>query len=361
MKKVCVFCGCEPRRKNKEHILPKWLIEYTGDPNRMINLGFNWSSPSEPKFRSFPFNNFTVPACEYCNNHHSRLERRAKAAVVSLFSGTSLDGDSLSLLLDWFDKVRVGLWLADRYLNKDYCGISPKFHIRDRIGAYDRCLFVYRSTDFHDGLNFTAFGTPSFQYSPVSFSLRIKDLIFVNLSSSYLLSRRLGFPFPEKFAWAPQEYFEIDHFLPARERVMLPVLQWPFDPNCIEIYQPIFGGRLLMGDVDALDNFYNNQYVIENSLDYSKGLGKIFLNSQYERIKKVDVPFVLDIPKRYNMANLMAITSKQALDFQSRSLDIPSSSRLPKDERKRIKAQYDVAKRFNRLITEPLITGKKLS
>ena len=31
MDKFCVFCGNKPKGKNNEHIIPKWLIEFTGD------------------------------------------------------------------------------------------------------------------------------------------------------------------------------------------------------------------------------------------------------------------------------------------------------------------------------------------
>jgi hypothetical protein len=29
------FCGKNSESKTKEHIIPQWLIKYTGDPNRM--------------------------------------------------------------------------------------------------------------------------------------------------------------------------------------------------------------------------------------------------------------------------------------------------------------------------------------
>jgi hypothetical protein len=42
MDKFCVFCGEKPENKNKEHIIPKWLIELTGNPNRQANFGSVW-------------------------------------------------------------------------------------------------------------------------------------------------------------------------------------------------------------------------------------------------------------------------------------------------------------------------------
>jgi len=45
--KYCVFCGKPPSDKNKEHVLPHWLIKMTGDPNRVVNLGFSKSASKE--------------------------------------------------------------------------------------------------------------------------------------------------------------------------------------------------------------------------------------------------------------------------------------------------------------------------
>ena len=39
MNKICVFCGLQPHSKNKEHIIPQWLIKMTGEPNRQANFG----------------------------------------------------------------------------------------------------------------------------------------------------------------------------------------------------------------------------------------------------------------------------------------------------------------------------------
>ncbi len=51
MEKFCVFCGSKPESKNKEHILPQWLIKMRDDPNREIYLGRKWNSPSLEKWK----------------------------------------------------------------------------------------------------------------------------------------------------------------------------------------------------------------------------------------------------------------------------------------------------------------------
>jgi hypothetical protein len=44
MDKFCVFCGKKPQSKNREHIIPQWLIALTGDPNRDVYLVRKWAS-----------------------------------------------------------------------------------------------------------------------------------------------------------------------------------------------------------------------------------------------------------------------------------------------------------------------------
>ncbi|HDR2534145.1 TPA: hypothetical protein QCI12_004383 [Enterobacter roggenkampii] len=39
--KKCIFCGDKPENKNKEHVIPKWLIEMTGDKKRSGYFGFD--------------------------------------------------------------------------------------------------------------------------------------------------------------------------------------------------------------------------------------------------------------------------------------------------------------------------------
>jgi hypothetical protein len=42
-KRLCVFCGKTPNTKTREHVVPHWLLETTGDPNRVIPLGQNYA------------------------------------------------------------------------------------------------------------------------------------------------------------------------------------------------------------------------------------------------------------------------------------------------------------------------------
>jgi len=40
--RICVFCGNKPVNKNDEHVLPEWLIKYTGRAERSVQHGIKW-------------------------------------------------------------------------------------------------------------------------------------------------------------------------------------------------------------------------------------------------------------------------------------------------------------------------------
>ena len=80
MRKVCIFCGRAPKDKNKEHVLPQWLLKITGKPTRSVYLGRDWSS-SELTERFYSFQGFTFPACKSCNSAYSSLEHKAEVIV----------------------------------------------------------------------------------------------------------------------------------------------------------------------------------------------------------------------------------------------------------------------------------------
>jgi hypothetical protein len=70
----------------------------------------------------------------------------------SLLALAPASADDLDVLLDWFDKVRVGLWLGLMYLNGNHQNVSAQFYIADRLAGRDRLLFIYRDDEGLDGL-----------------------------------------------------------------------------------------------------------------------------------------------------------------------------------------------------------------
>lgn len=192
MAKSCIFCGKPPSLKTKEHVIPRWLLSLTGDPNRIANFGPKFDEPGE--VRQFAYDSFHFPACKRCNDYGAQLEGRAAPLISALLDDSSLNGHQLSTLLDWLDKVRVGLWLAHSMLGKNIAKVRPQFYIQDRIRLMDRALIVYRGSPTLPPLAFAGTFGPTFQYSPVAFYLRIKHVTLVNVSFNSLCAPTLGFP-----------------------------------------------------------------------------------------------------------------------------------------------------------------------
>ncbi len=110
MKKFCIFCGKPPINKNKEHLLPKWLIEMTGDLNRSGTFGPFFDNTTL-EIKEIPFNQFVLPACYKCNYEFGvKIGRRVKLILRKLLEEKLLSMNDFNLFLSWIDKIRIGFY-----------------------------------------------------------------------------------------------------------------------------------------------------------------------------------------------------------------------------------------------------------
>jgi len=191
--RFCIFCGNPPLERNKEHVLPQWLIDLTGPPKRVVNFG---SDPITGKVPRFDWSSFVFPSCRRCNDSYSTLEGKAKGLIERLLDRDPIEANDYVILLDWLDKVRVGLWLGYTYLHKNPLKILPTFHIDSRIGQKDRMLAIYTIDTQRKGLNTYGAETLCFHFQPSCFSLNINNIYILNMSWDFMCSARCGFPFP---------------------------------------------------------------------------------------------------------------------------------------------------------------------
>lgn len=192
LSKTCIFCGAKPNGKHssREHVLPMWLLELTGNPHRKVFLRDGMR----------PFSTYHFRACRACNSEAGEiLESRAKTIVERILRDEPLSARDLDYLLDWFDKIRIGLWLAELTLDGNTFNIRPKFFVNDRMRLRDRLLVIYRGENFAPGLGTVGthpLSNPLFSLMPGAFVLRINNTLFLNISAEFCLSRGFGFPYP---------------------------------------------------------------------------------------------------------------------------------------------------------------------
>lgn len=252
-RRFCVFCGQPPQEKTNEHVIPRWLIETTGDPKRPMQLG-PFVTQKE-YFKQFAFDQFRFPACNNCNQIFSILESRTKSVMESLLTRQAASDQDLDILLDWFDKVRVGLWLGyHQHLDNNLYQINPNFHIADRMASSDRALLIYRLKDVNKGIRFIGVNTPAFAHSPTCFSLVVNDFLFCNVSTDFLLARRAGIPYPEKISYKGDGSMVIPVPLqPGTQEIKYPVLGFNYNRECTVVAQPIIKKFLQEYSVQALE------------------------------------------------------------------------------------------------------------
>lgn len=272
--KFCLFCGEYPEEKTKEHVLPLWLLELTGDPKRVVTLGVDLTTaPDELKSRQFAFSQFHFPACRVCNERFGVLEEIAKPIVMRLLAREAVGAKDLSLLLDWLDKVRLGLWLGFHQLDKNVEGIRPRFHVRQRIGRKDRMVILVYGTQEQEHLSFIGPSTLAFRWLPSVFGLIINKLFVLNVSAEYILARRLGFPYPRRLAVSlgpsQPDYVELGEGL---ARVLRPVFTAPLQLTGACYYQPMFPLEMQ----HPTRTLYENDYAASHSLDWEAGVGGVY-------------------------------------------------------------------------------------
>jgi hypothetical protein len=138
VERICIFCGNPPQEKNLEHPLPQWLLRMTGDPSRVVKLGLNWKTG---KVIEFAYDQLRFPSCLTCNDRYATFEDDARKVVEKICNKDAASPSDYVLLLDWLDKVRIGLWLGYKYLLRN--PTPPNFTIDSRIARKDRMVAVY--------------------------------------------------------------------------------------------------------------------------------------------------------------------------------------------------------------------------
>jgi hypothetical protein len=183
-----MFCGAlfTGQKHNFEHIIPRWLVKEADLAHRTAPIDF----PGK-KFDA-AMSRIGGRVCEKCNDDSADLEGRARAAYAKLRDGKDLEMADGRALLDWLDKVRVGMWLWTVDIGKGDYGVEPKFRINERMAHKDRIMLAarYRPGAPMRGLGFWG-ATEHFVWSPSVFGLYINNVVLVSISTNFLVSRHL--------------------------------------------------------------------------------------------------------------------------------------------------------------------------
>lgn len=269
--RFCVFCGEPPESKNKEHVLPQWLLSLTGDPKRVVSIGTDYRAG---KALRFAWQALVMPACESCNTEFSALESEVKPLIEKLIGRRQISTFQYVTVLDWLDKIRVGLWLNYHVLQGNPVEIKPAFHIKSRMRQKDRFLAIYPVGGQSKGLNAHGVESLAFHREPSAFGLRINDILIVNCSSDYLFSSRCGFPYPSnmkmKIDGENIGLMEVSDFK-ATKKIKSPIFRFSLCKPSVYLFQPIIQVGVDMGDGKGELEFEQDviDYLRENTAEGS--------------------------------------------------------------------------------------------
>ncbi|CAG17996.1 hypothetical protein [Photobacterium profundum] len=210
----------------------------TGDLNREILVGRDWANGTF-KDKIFRFSSYTFPACKSCNDEFGILERETKPVLIDVMSGNNVEERDLNTLLDWFDKIRTGLWLSDYVLNKNHNGINPHYFISDRVARSDRALIIYKNDKDPDGVNFIGTDGPIFQTMPSVFGLKINNFYFISISAPLLVHKELGLSYPKLHEIDSETEISWYSFSDGTQKIAIPSFINRFPENGITLLQAI--------------------------------------------------------------------------------------------------------------------------
>jgi hypothetical protein len=294
-RRLCVFCGQKPNDKTREHVVPYWLLEMTGDPHRQVVFGQDFSRGKKPI--RYSWSSFVAPACDDCNGKYAAFEKRVKASIESLQRREALPVSAYVDLLDWLDKVRIGVWLTQHMIEKYPIEITPNLHISSRIAEKDRMVALYVFDSQKKGINLFGSDSLIFYGMPSCFGLRINEILLLSVSSDFFCSRGCGLPHPDSMKYLMsgenQGKLELEGFSYAAEisnpitnlKLSKPVV-WLYQPIKLPSSDPIFQGRYF-GHTNLFDT-----RLMERTLNGNERQGALF--RQYaDRVEILQDPSAL--------------------------------------------------------------------
>jgi hypothetical protein len=345
--KFCVFCGRKPVEKNREHVIPQWLIKHTGKPGRPINLGSLHGLYGAETLKTFAFGKLTFPACTTCNRKYGKeLEEVARPVILKLLEAEAVSASDIDVLLDWLDKVRIGLWLGHYY----YLSGSP-YHDTDRpfmyidsqVGSADRMLCIYEYEPKRSGISFPGIETRAFGRQPYCFSLTINHLAFFTVAFPFLCSRSMGLPYAGAMYAGLSNRADADIY-PGTETIEPPVVDFSFDHRGSTFFQAVRP----TGISEALPSLYENDYVHKLiAPDTGKGPVVFLSNDQLRPYSSEASKEWMPIPK-HDPLSLNCLLATQTLWVQDYTLQRFSYEKLDPDSRTNSERLRDLLSSSNR-------------
>ncbi|MGP5370962.1 hypothetical protein ACTXN4_26320, partial [Pseudomonas helleri] len=210
-------------------------------------------------------------------------EGEVRPIIEALLERDYLSVANYCTLLDWLDKVRVGLWLNYHLLMGNPTGITPSFYINSRLRKKDRFVAIYPTQEKNAGLNAHGVETLSFHGAPSAFGLRINNIFLINCSSDYIFSGRCGFPSPANMQLhldgESSGYLQMENFKSTR-KIKSPIFKFQLHKPSVFLLQPIM--QSVISDIDQSTTILGGSpardpYLLASTMKgMQPGVGKIY-------------------------------------------------------------------------------------
>jgi len=193
-----------------------------------------------------------------------------------------------------------------------------------------------------------------FQITPSAFTLTVNNYCLTNISYMFIVSRRLGFPYPKKMYYLEDGIEAVADMSYGMERVLSPVIRKAIEEKGKIFFQPIFKGGLVSGE--HIIKLYDTEYVKAHSIDHDNGIGDIFQenNGKILHYKKGDL-ISLEPHPVFSENELGIRSAINIRNWQKWLLTLnPNNEGLNVDHQKYIKDRNSLGLQLNIQMTEHL-------
>jgi hypothetical protein len=185
---------------------------------------------------------------------------------------------------------------------------------------------------------------PIFQFNPCCFGLVINNFYFLNISSNFHLSKKLGLPYYKKIEFSDDGYAKAK-IISGKCKITYPIIRSSKIIRGSRLFQPIANHEIL-----ASTSLYNTDFAKNNISFNEKGVGKIFLENKNTFGDYSSFGNSEWIPKNIEDDNVFRyLFTKEILEYQLSLISNIYLGNIPEARKEIIKKRIYFAKKCNQL------------
>jgi len=196
--------------------------------------------------------------------------------------------------------------------------LDPNYFIKQRIGTKDRICVLYKIKGNEKGISLIGTHTQIFEASPSCFGLIINDLVIFNFSKELIISKNIGFPYPNNYHY-DKDFVIIDKIVNGTSEISYPIIDSLLFKPAIRFYQSIItsNGKFVRPQFGKTYNYFkNNCYKFSKSLVKSRIL-VVDENSDFDEFWNDKTSYQFKFPEKFEKDLIIPMICQMVLEQQN--------------------------------------------